>query len=167
MLAETARILRGDRAITSFTGDSKDREHDIQDLKAALKLYRPLKPSRSLVEAVEKLGENPPKSDLELATAPGVGPGLVRALALISHLIYRIPTSTRDPVTHPINPYVYSYAVGGKDRVPYPFNPKTALKAAMTLEEAVEQARLGRKEKIQAISRLKSLIERIEALESR
>uniref|UniRef100_A0A7J3ZKE7 DUF763 domain-containing protein n=1 Tax=Fervidicoccus fontis TaxID=683846 RepID=A0A7J3ZKE7_9CREN len=164
MLAESVRMLRGDRTITSFIKSGSEGSRG-QDVKAALKLYRPVKPSRSLIEAVERLGENTPRTDLELAMAPGVGPGLVRALALISHLIYRIPTSTRDPVTHPMNPYVYSYAVGGKDRVPYPFNPKVALKAAMTLEEAIKQARLGRKEKLQAISRLKNIIERLEAHE--
>jgi hypothetical protein len=66
-----------------------------------------------------------------------------------------VPTSTRDPVTAPLNPFAYAYAAGGKDGVPYRFSPKTVEKVALTLEEAIELARLGDKEKIRALKRLR------------
>ena len=79
----------------------------------------------------------------------------MRALALIADLVYSVPTSDKDPVTHPLNPYLYAYAVGGKDGVPRSFDPKTAAMAARLIEEAIESARLGSREKMKALERLR------------
>ena len=120
--------------------------------------YYPVKPSRQLVKSLEELAKSNPSNEVELALAPGLGPKTLRALALIADLIYSTPTSTRDPVTHPLNPYLYAYAVGGKDGVPYPYDRRTAEKVIVTLEEAISKARIGDRERLKALMRLRSLI---------
>ncbi|MGV9173336.1 MAG: DUF763 domain-containing protein [Promethearchaeia archaeon] len=77
----------------------------------------------------------------------GIGPGTVRALALISEFIWGTPASWKDPAK-------YSFAVGGKDGIPYPVNLKRMEECAYLLEEAIDQAQLENKEKIHAIKRL-------------
>jgi hypothetical protein len=76
-----------------------------------------------------------------------MGPATVRGLTLISELVYGSQPSWKDPVK-------YSFAFGGKDGVPYPVNRQSYDKAINTLKEAVEQAKLGQTEKIEAIKRL-------------
>ncbi|MGC9108029.1 MAG: DUF763 domain-containing protein, partial [Infirmifilum sp.] len=55
----------------------------------------------------------------------GVGPSTIRALALVAELVYETPPSWRDPLTHPVDPFKFAYAVGGKDGVPFPVDKKT------------------------------------------
>ena len=77
----------------------------------------------------------------------GIGPGTIRALALISEFIWGSPASWKDPAK-------YSFAVGGKDGIPYPVNLKRMEKCAFLLEEAIDQARLENKDKLHAFKRL-------------
>jgi len=119
--------------------------------------YKPLRPSRQLIRRLEQLAHAPPASPEELALAPGVGPATVRALALIADIIYGVPTSTRDPATAPLDPYAYAYAIGGKDGVPYPFDPYTAMKAIEFLREALMEARVGGEARARALRRLARL----------
>jgi hypothetical protein len=93
-----------------------------------------------------------PKNYEELLGIRGVGPATVRALALISELIYGEKPSWKDPVK-------YSFCVGGKDGVPYPVNRATYGETIEILENAVEQAKVGGKEKINAIKRLSNFLE--------
>ena len=123
-------------------------------------VYRPEPPSRRLVESLRRLAEEPPGGEEELLLHKRLGPRAFRALSLISHLIYRVPPETRDPVTHRLNPFAYAYSVGGKDRVPYPFDPQAARRAILTLEEAVERARVGDREKMRALERLARLADK-------
>ncbi|MBM1154505.1 DUF763 domain-containing protein [archaeon] len=94
----------------------------------------------------------------DLLLVPGVGPAVVRALALISELIYDTPPSRRDLVSHPFDPFRYSFAIGGKDGVPFPVDPKVVDEVIAQLEEAIEAARLGRKDKLRALERLRGLV---------
>ena len=77
----------------------------------------------------------------------GVGPKTIRALALVSELIYNAPASREDPAK-------YSFAHGGKDGTPYPVDRKTYDKSIEILKTAVEKAKIGDRDKIQAIKRL-------------
>jgi hypothetical protein len=81
-----------------------------------------------------------------LATA-GVGPKTIRALALISELIYDVPYSTYDPVR-------YSFAHGGKDGTPYPVDRKTYDSSIAFLHDAVVKAKIGRSDKLKALEQL-------------
>jgi hypothetical protein len=120
--------------------------------------YIPIRPNKQLVKALETLYNYQPRTPEELALVKGAGPATIRALALISDLIYRVPSPDRDNVTHPIEPYRYTYAVGGKDGIPYPFNARTARKVIEILEYAVNEAKVDDKVKLRAIKRMKNLL---------
>ena len=83
----------------------------------------------------------------DLLKVNGLGPGMIRALALISEFLWGIPASWKDPAK-------YSYAHGGKDGIPFPVQLERMEKNALILEQAVEEAILGKKEKLQALKRL-------------
>ncbi len=127
----------------------------------ALKYYYPVRPSKQLENALRRAYEFKPKREEDLLIAPGVGPKVMRALALISHLIYRSPPSFEDPVSAPLDPFAYAYAVGGKDGVPYPYDVKTADKVIETIKEIVEKAKIGEKERMKALRRLSMLAEKV------
>lgn len=101
--------------------------------------------------ALKRAYELSPRSYEELIEIQGVGPGTIRALALIAELIYNAQVSWRDPLR-------YTFAVGGKDRVPYPVNVKRMEWIADFLSKAIEEAKLGKKDKLQALQRLSKLI---------
>ncbi|MEM5773086.1 MAG: DUF763 domain-containing protein [Candidatus Aenigmatarchaeota archaeon] len=102
-------------------------------------------------KALQKAFEQQPKNYEELLQIKGIGPKTVRALALISNLVYGAELSWRDPVN-------YSFAHGGKDGHPYPVDRKTYDESIRLLQEAVQQAKLGRREKMEAIKRLNSFL---------
>ena len=92
-----------------------------------------------------------PKNYEELLSIRGVGPNTVRALALISDLIYGEKPSWEDPVK-------YSFTVGGKDGVPYPVDRKVMDESAEIIRQGVEKANIGEIEKLKALRRLKDFI---------
>jgi len=92
----------------------------------------------------------------ELLALKGVGPNTIRALALISDLIYNEKPSWEDPVR-------FSFTVGGKDGVPYPVNRKAMDESTEIIKKGVEEAKIGEKEKIQALRRLKDFLPRYSA----
>ena len=85
----------------------------------------------------------------ELLKIKGLGPAMIRALALISEFIWGEPPSWKDPAK-------YSYAVVGKDGIPYQVNLKRMEKCAALLEDALNQARIDKKDKFNALKRLQS-----------
>ena len=91
-----------------------------------------------------------PKNYEELLGIRGIGPKTVRALALISDLIYGDSPSWRDPVK-------FSFAVGGKDGVPFPVNRKIMDESIDIIKNGIKQAKIGDKEKINALKRLRNL----------
>lgn len=88
-----------------------------------------------------------PKNFEELLGMEGVGPKTIRALSLISELIWGASVSTKDPAR-------FSFAHGGKDGTPYPVNQKTYNKSIEILKEAVQKAKLGYYERLHALKRL-------------
>ncbi len=87
----------------------------------------------------------------ELLSLQGVGPATVRALALISDLIYGEQPSWKDPVK-------YSFTVGGKDGVPFPVDRKAMDQSTEIIRSGVQQAKLGDTEKMHAIKRLQAFV---------
>ncbi len=100
-----------------------------------------------------KLYEFQPENYEQLLGIKGVGPATVRGLALVSELVYGESPSWNDPVK-------YSFAVGGKDGVPYPVNRSSYDEMIEILKDAVKQAKVGDKEKINAVRRLQKFAER-------
>jgi hypothetical protein len=68
-------------------------------------------------------------------------------LSLISELIYGAKPSFKDPSR-------FSFAHGGKDGHPYPVNRKVYDQTIELLKGAIDKARVGDQEKIEAIRRL-------------
>jgi len=96
--------------------------------------------------------EEQPKNFEELLAVKGIGPKSVRALALLSKLVFGIEASWRDPAT-------FSFAHGGKDGTPYFVDRRTYDKSIEVLQAAIEQAELGQMEKVEALKRLKDFFE--------
>ncbi len=100
-----------------------------------------------LYRALKLAHEADPKNYEQLLGVRGVGPAAVRALALLSELLFGKPPSWRDPAR-------YAFAHGGKDRHPYPVDRKTYDTSILVLRRAVEAAKLGDREKMEALKRL-------------
>jgi len=131
-----------------------------KDSIAVDRRYYPVKPSKRLIAAVRRISENPPSNDIELALAPSMGPTLVRALALVSDVIYSVPVSREDPVSLTYDPFAYTYTIGGKDGVPYPFDSKTARELIEYLREAIENVSVEGNIKKRSLKRLAMLVKR-------
>jgi len=108
-------------------------------------------PLRINWKAIKRAYEFQPRNYEELLGIRGIGPATVRGLALISELIYGEEPSWKDPVK-------YSFAYGGKDGVPFPVNRKAMDESISILKEAIENAKMGNKEKILSLRRLKDLV---------
>jgi len=102
-------------------------------------------------DALRTAYECSPSGYEELLLVPGVGAATVRALALMSELLYGTRLSWRDPVR-------FSFAVGGKDGVPFPVDCRAMDEATEVLRAAIEQAKLGRRERLAALRRLHSAV---------
>jgi hypothetical protein len=102
-------------------------------------------------DTMDRLYEFQPKNYEELLSIKGVGPATVRALALVSELVYGEKPSWEDPVK-------YCYTVGGKDGVPYPVNRESYDEVIGIMKETVQQAKIGDKEKMDSLKRLRRLL---------
>ena len=97
-----------------------------------------------------------PKDFTELLQVPGVGARTVRSLAMVAEVLHGAPCRFSDPAR-------FSLAHGGKDRHPFPV-PTTVLDHTIgVLKAAVQQARLGNDEKLDAIRRLDAQARQLEA----
>lgn len=88
-----------------------------------------------------------PEDFEQLLGIEGVGPKTIRALSLISELIYGAKPSFRDPAR-------FSFAHGGKDGTPYRVDRIQYQQSIEILRKVVAQAKIGRTDKLKAIRRL-------------
>jgi len=102
-------------------------------------------------EAMKRVYDFSPKNYEDFILVRGIGPSTVRALALISDLIYGQSPDWKDPVK-------YSYCLGGKDGVPYPVDRASYDESIEVLTNAIKEAKLGSNEKMDALRRLNRLI---------
>ncbi|MBS7635421.1 DUF763 domain-containing protein [Candidatus Bathyarchaeota archaeon] len=102
-------------------------------------------------KALKRAYEVQPRNYEELLGIKGVGPSTVRGLALVAEIIYGDKPSWRDPVK-------YSFAYGGKDGVPYPVDRKAMDESISILREAVEKARLGDRERLSMLQKLRRFV---------
>ncbi len=91
-----------------------------------------------------------PEDFQSLLELQGVGPSTVRALALVADIIYGAEPSYEDP-------FVYTYAHGGKDGIPYPVNRSDYDRTIELLEKAIKTAKIGINDKRKALRRLSLL----------
>jgi hypothetical protein len=94
-----------------------------------------------------KTYDRAPENFETLLGIEGVGARTIRALALVSEIIYGTPASTRDPAR-------FSFAHGGKDGFPYPVDTGTYDKTVEALRAAVTKAGIPRSERVAALKRL-------------
>ena len=83
----------------------------------------------------------------ELIMFKGVGKKVLRGLALTAKLMFDIDMEIKDPK-------VYSFAFGGKDGIPFPVEKKAMDKATRILKQALEEAKIGKKEKLEGLKKL-------------
>lgn len=102
-------------------------------------------------KALKRAYEIQPRNYEELLNIKGIGPSTVRGLALVAEIIYGDKPSWKDPVK-------YSFAYGGKDGVPYPVNRRAMDESIRILKEAVEKARLGDKERLSMLQKLRRFV---------
>ncbi len=91
----------------------------------------------------------------QLLLTPGVGARTVQSLAMVAEVVHGAPCRFRDPAR-------FSLAHGGKDRHPYPVPIKVYDETIRVLKSAVQQAKLGREEEMQALKRLDSQARQLE-----
>lgn len=92
-----------------------------------------------------------PQNFEQLLSIEGVGAKTIRALALISELIYGTPPSYRDPAR-------FSYCHGGKDGHPYPVDRYIYEKTIKILEKAVIRSKIPGDYKFRSLRRLQDFI---------
>jgi hypothetical protein len=102
-------------------------------------------------KVLREVYEFQPRNYEELLGFKGVGPATVRGLALIAELIYGEKPSWKDPVK-------YSFAYGGKDGVPYPVNREAMDESIKMLKQAIQNAKMGDKEKVRSLQGLRRFI---------
>lgn len=105
--------------------------------------------SKYLDKILRKVADQKPDSYEKFVAIEGVGPLTVRALSLVAEVIYGAPPSYEDPAR-------YSFAHGGKDKIPYPVDKETYDTTIATLEHLVEKSRLPVAEKDTVLKRLTS-----------
>lgn len=100
-----------------------------------------------LKKILEKLAGEKPTSYEKLLSTRGVGPKTIRALSLVSEVIYGATPSYEDPAR-------YSFAHGGKDATPYPVDKQTYDQTINTLKQAVAKSKIIPWEKDKILKRL-------------
>ena len=90
---------------------------------------------------------NQPANFEELLSLKGIGPKTIRALSLVSEIVYGAKPSYEDPAR-------YSFAHGGKDSTPFPIDRKIYDETLDILEKGIKKSRINLREKQKALRRL-------------
>lgn len=115
--------------------------------------------TRRLHGTLAAAAERGPVDFPELLLTPGVGARTVQSLAMVAEIVNGAPYRFQDPAR-------FSLAHGGKDRHPYPVPIKVYDETIRVLKSAVEKAKLGRNEEMQALKRLDDQARRLESAAS-
>jgi hypothetical protein len=94
--------------------------------------------------------EKQPADFAELLLLEGMGPRTLQSMALVSEVIYGSPSRFDDPAR-------FSFAHGGKDGHPFPVPVKVYDETIDVLTKAVQKAKIGASDKLQAIQKLGEL----------
>ena len=103
--------------------------------------------TRRLHGTLAAAAERGPVDFPELLLTPGVGARTVQSLAMVAEVVHGAPYRFQDPAR-------FSLAHGGKDRHPYPVPIKVYDETIRVLKSAVQKAKLGHTEEMQALRRL-------------
>jgi hypothetical protein len=86
----------------------------------------------------------------ELLLLQGMGPRTLQSMALVSEVIYGTPSRFTDPAR-------FSFANGGKDGHPFPVPVNVYDETLRVLSNAIDKAKIGETDKLQAIRKLSEL----------
>ena len=103
--------------------------------------------SKYLDKILQRLSDYKPDNYRSLVAFKGVGAKTVRALSLVSEVIYGAVPSYTDPAR-------YSFAHGGKDAIPYPVDRETYDKTIEIMRKAVNRSHIPFTDKQKALRRL-------------
>jgi hypothetical protein len=106
-------------------------------------------PKRLNAEALE-IAKNASNFE-EFLCSKGVGPSTMRGLAFVANLVYGSELSWKDPIK-------FCYAYGTKAGKPWYVEKRAMRKSAEILRNAVENAKIGEKEKLKILRRLSRFI---------
>ena len=120
--------------------------HDVQPKDVML---------RRLHGTLAAAAERGPVDFAELLLVPGVGARTVRSLAMVAEVVHGAPCRFADPAR-------FSLAHGGKDRQPFPVPVAVYDRTIAVLKTAVDQAKLGNEERLDALRRLDREARRLE-----
>jgi uncharacterized protein len=84
-----------------------------------------------------------------------LGPRTLQSLALIAEVVHGAPTQFSDPAR-------FSFALGGKDRHPFPVPLKTYDESLSVLRRSLDAAKLGDSEKTDGFKRLNNFVQGIQ-----
>lgn len=91
----------------------------------------------------------------ELLLTEQLGPRTLQTLAQVAEVVHGAPARFSDPAR-------FSFALGGKDRHPFPVPLKTYDETIHVLQRAVEAAKLGKTDKIEGMKRLDRFVRSVE-----
>jgi hypothetical protein len=114
------------------------KRHDIRPLDLDTSRFKKI---------ITKTYELQPDNFEALLSIKGVGPKTIRALSLLSELLYGAKPSFRDPAR-------FSFSHGGKDGHPYPVDKTTYDFSIEFLRKYINKAKLENQEKKEAFKRL-------------
>src|SRR5438445_2734058 len=84
-----------------------------------------------------------------------LGPRTLQSLALIAEVVHGAPSRFSDPAR-------FSFALGGKDRHPFPVPLKTYDESIAVLRRGLDAAKVGDTEKTEGLKRLDRFVHAIE-----
>src|SRR5262245_4062353 len=91
----------------------------------------------------------------ELLLLEKLGPRTLQTLSLVAEVVHGTPTRFSDPAR-------FSFALGGKDRHPFPVPLKTYDESIALLHSSLEAAKVGDTEKIGGFERLHRFVQEVE-----
>jgi hypothetical protein len=107
--------------------------------------------SKYLEKILYKVCETKPENYERLVSLEGVGPKTVRALSLVSEVIYGAKPSYQDPAR-------YSFAHGGKDATPYPIDRPTYDSTISFFQKIINELKIPLSEKRKLENRLVGVV---------
>lgn len=141
-LSNLALIQRHPKQMTLLELANKEfRWHPVVEEKFDLK---------RLQKTIFFANDQNPQNFEKLLSLKNIGPRTIRALSLVSEIIYGAKPSYQDPAR-------YSFSVGGKDGTPYPVDRTTYDQALAIMEKGIKKSPISLGEKEKAFSRLNNI----------
>ena len=130
------------------------KEITLMELQDKEFFWHPVVQEKFNVKRLEKTifaaNSESPENFEKFLSLKGVGPRTIRALSLVSEVIYGAKPSYEDPAR-------YTFSVGGKDGTPFPVDRQTYDKTLEVLEKGIKKSIISISEKEKAQKRLHSL----------